>query len=200
VRDEVASRIGDRVVGEHPELATGEAAVEDAVTHEIVSDPAFQTAFRASAAHLHRVVFSDADTEASLVVAGSGEALRRELLVRMPELHGRLARIADPPLMTIGTNAREHELRALAPPAADADVPLTIAFALAGLALLGLGAARVGGPRTAVWAGALAVAAAGLLLPFLVAARTHLRRRREAAMEAELQEIVAEGQAERLHR
>jgi hypothetical protein len=45
------------------------------------------------------------------------------------------------------------------------------------------------------WKLLLAVAAAGLLLPILVGVRTHLRRRREAAMEAELQEIVAEGRA-----
>jgi hypothetical protein len=45
------------------------------------------------------------------------------------------------------------------------------------------------------WKLLAAVAAAGLLLPFLVAARTHMRRRREAAMEAELQEMVSEARA-----
>ncbi|MFL5866318.1 MAG: hypothetical protein ACJ766_04370 [Thermoleophilaceae bacterium] len=40
------------------------------------------------------------------------------------------------------------------------------------------------------------VTGVGLLLPFLVVARTHMRRRRELEMEAELQEIVAEGRAE----
>ena len=40
------------------------------------------------------------------------------------------------------------------------------------------------------------VTGVGLLLPFLVVARTHMRRRRELEMEAELQEIVAEGRAD----
>ena len=46
------------------------------------------------------------------------------------------------------------------------------------------------------WKLLAAVAAAGLLLPFLVAARTHMRRRREAEMEAELQEMLAEARAD----
>jgi hypothetical protein len=45
------------------------------------------------------------------------------------------------------------------------------------------------------WKLLAAVALGGLLLPFLAAARVHMRRRREAEMEAELQEIVAEGRA-----
>ena len=160
VRDEIAARIGERVTAEHPQVSPGEPAVEDAVADQVATDPALRAAFRASAAHLHRVVFSDAGAEASLVIAGSGQAFRRELLIRTPALRGRLGPVGDPPLLTIGTNAREHDLRELAPRAADADVPLTIAFALAGLTLLGAGAARMGAARAGVWAGALTVAAA----------------------------------------
>lgn len=163
VRDEVAARIGARVVADQPELATGEAAVEDAVASGIANDLAFHAAFRTSAAQLHRALFSDADAQASFVVAGSGEALRQQLEGRMPAM-GPLPPIADPPLMTLGTNEREHALRELAPVADDLDVPLTIVLGVAGLALLGAGVARAGDRRRGVWAGCLTVAAVGGLL------------------------------------
>jgi hypothetical protein len=159
VRQEIAARIGARVVADRPQLTSGEPAVEDAVADGLTFDLAFHAAFRASAANLHHVLFSDANAGAALVVAGSGREIRAQLRDRMPPGSGRLPRIADPPLMTIGTNEREHALRKLAPLAADLDVPLTIAFALAGLALLGAGAAGSG--RRGLWAGGLAVAAAG---------------------------------------
>ena len=102
-------------------------------------DLAFHAAFRTAAVQLHHELFNDADGKASLVVAGSGAALRQELQDRMPALAGRLPQFGDPPLMSIGSNSREHALRRLAPVARDLALPATILFGVAGLALLALG-------------------------------------------------------------
>lgn len=162
VREEIAARIGARVVADRPELAAGEAAVEDAVADGVASDLAFHAAFHSAAARLHRTLFSDPDAEATLTVAGSGEVLRQQLEERLPGVD--LPRIADPPLITIGSNRSEHGLRELAPTARDLALPLTIAFGIAGLALLGLGIAWAADRRRGVWGGGLTVAAAGGLI------------------------------------
>jgi hypothetical protein len=140
--------------------------VATGITYDLV----FHGAFRSSAARLHHTLFTDAGADGSLTVAGSGKALRRELQNRTADR--RIAPIADPPLMTIGTNPREHALRKLAPLASDLDLPLTIAFAIAGLTLLGLGIARAGDRRRGFWGAGLAVAAAaGLIAAGVTAAR-----------------------------
>jgi hypothetical protein len=161
VRDELGARIGERVVAERPELAPGEAVLEDAVTSGITRDPAFQTAFRTAAARMHHALFSDPDAEASLRIAGSGAALRAELRRRMPEVARELPRIGDPPLLSVGSTSRERALRKLAPRARELTGPLALALGLAGLALLALAIARATDRRRAVWGSGLAVAAAG---------------------------------------
>jgi hypothetical protein len=161
VRDEIAARVGRRVVAKRPELAAGEAAVEDAVAGNVVNDPAFHAAFRTAAARMHHTIFADADAEAALTVPGSGEALRQALATRMPATAGRIPRLGDPPLMSIGAGSREHRLRELAPPARRLALPLAIAFGVTGLVLLALGFAVAGDRRRGVWGAGLAVAAAG---------------------------------------
>ena len=164
VRDEIAARIGARVVAERPELAPGEAVLEDAVAGGVTRDPAFRTAFRTAAARMHHALFSDAGSEASLRIAGSGAALRAELKDRVPQVAGELPRIGDPPLLTVGSTGRERDLRELAPRVRDLVGPLALAFGLAGLALLALAIGRAGDRRRAVWGSGLAVAAAGGLV------------------------------------
>ncbi len=161
VRDEVASRIGKRVVADRPELAPGEAVLEEAVATGVTLDPAFQTAFRTAAARMHHALFADPDAEASLRIAGSGAALRAELEHRLPNAARVLPRIGDPPLLAVGSSGPERALRELAPRARELTAPLAFGFGLAGLALLALAIARSDDRRRAVWGSGLAIAAAG---------------------------------------
>jgi len=163
VKQEVAKRFSGRVVALHPELAAATPAIEDAFAVGMGGDPAFRAGFHAAAARLQRAIFTDADADASLVVAGSGATLRKGLAMRLPARAGRLPAIDDVPLMSIGGNPRERLLRKLAPVAGRADLPVMVAFGLAALALLGLGATRAGG-RRGIWGAGLAVAAAGGLI------------------------------------
>lgn len=163
VKQEVARRLSGGVVSVHPELAAATPALEDAFAVGMGGDPAFRAGFHAAAARLQRAIFSDAHADASLVVAGSGTTLREGLAMRLPARAGRLPAIDDPPLMSIGGNPRERLLRKLAPVARRADLPIVLAFGLAALALLGLGATRAGG-RRGIWGAGLAVAAAGGLI------------------------------------
>ena len=135
--------------------------LEDAIAIRVAADPAFDAAFRTGAARMHHTLFSDADGEASLVVAGSGAAVRRELEARIPALEGRVPRLGDPTLMSIGSDRRERALRAVAPPARDLTPRLTIVFGIAGLALLALALARAPSRRRGVWGAGLMVAAVG---------------------------------------
>ena len=162
VRQEVAARIAARVVVERPSLTGDEAAVEDAANAVVTGDPDFAPAFRAAAAQMHESLFSDADADGSLRVDGSGAALRAEL-ERLPGW-GAIPDIEDPWLMAIDSAGAERALRAAAPPARALAIPLTIAFALAGLALLALGIARAATRRRGVWAAGISVAAGGGLL------------------------------------
>jgi hypothetical protein len=107
---------------------------------------------------MHHTLFSDADAQASLTVAGSGAALQKELGRRLGTA---VPRIADPPLMSIGANRGEHALRELAPPARRLALPLTIIFGLAGLALLVLSVALARDRRRGIWGVGLAIAAVG---------------------------------------
>jgi hypothetical protein len=157
MRQAVAERVAGRVVAARPELTADQPALEDSAFALTAGLP-FQLAFQTSAARLHQVLFADAGTPASFIVAGSGAGLRQELESRMA---GDVPRLSDQSLMAIGTNDREHALRELAPRARRADLPLTIGFAIAGLALLALAVALAGTRRRGVWAAALAVAAAG---------------------------------------
>jgi hypothetical protein len=161
VRDEIAARLGRRVVADRPELAADEAAVEDAAANGVVDDLAFHAAFRTAAARMHHTLFHDADADASLTVTGSGEALRQALAMRVLAVAGLLPRFGDPPLMSVGANRREHTLRELAPPARRLALPLAIGFGSAGLVLLTLGFALAGDRRRGAWGAGLAVAAAG---------------------------------------
>jgi hypothetical protein len=164
VRDEIGARVGARVVAERPELAAGEAAVEDAVAEGVTTDLAFHAAFHTAAARWHHGLLSDADGDVPFVVAGSGATLRQELVARMPALSGRLPRLGDPPLMSIGGDGDEHALRELAPVARDLALPATILAGLAGLALLALGVVAWPDRRRGLWGAGLAVAAAGGLI------------------------------------
>jgi len=83
VRQDLGARVAMRVVEKRPELMRGQSAIEEAATIEAETNPAFGTEFRAAAAHLHHVLFTDANADASLRVIGSGAALR-ERLRQMP--------------------------------------------------------------------------------------------------------------------
>ncbi len=166
IREEAGTRTGAAVVAMRPELARSETAVEEAATSE-ANDPAYDHAFRTSAARLHYTLFSNAEADALLRVDGSGAALR----ARLREIRGweHMAPIDDVSLLMVGTSGFEGALRSLAPPARDGALPLTIVFGGAGLALLVLGLARA--QRRAWCAGMTVAAAAGLVAMGATAAR-----------------------------
>jgi hypothetical protein len=149
------------MASQRPELSPGEPLIEDAVAEAVTADPAFHAAFRAGAVQLHRSLFGDAETHASLVVGGSGAMLRRELQHRLPRSEVAVPRMDDVPLFTIGTDGREGSLRRLVPPVADVTPPLAIVLAIVGFGLLALAVVRERDHRRAVWGAGLAVAAAG---------------------------------------
>jgi hypothetical protein len=157
VREEVGARIGTRLANERPELAADEPMIGDAVAGTVAADPAFQTAFRDGAVRLHGSMFGDPDDAASMIVAGSGAMVRAELRSRGAEP----PQLEDVPLFTLGAEGSQGVLLRLAPPARDVTLPLSIALAIAGFALLALAVARERDHRRAVWAAGLAVAAAG---------------------------------------
>jgi hypothetical protein len=164
VESEAAARIADRAVGEHPELAVGEAAIEDAVLSGVIEDPSFAPAFRTAAARMHRAIFDDRDAPAELTIPGSGAALRAELVDRLPFLAPRIPRIADAPVLAVRRSGPEGTLRRLAPPAAALAGPVTAALALAGLVFLLVAVAVASDRRHAVWGAGLSVAATGGLV------------------------------------
>jgi hypothetical protein len=161
VREEVAARIAMRVVQAEPRLAGGAAAVEDAAG-SLIDTQEFRGAYWTAAVHLHRVLFADGDAEASLAVADSGADLRRRLEA-LPGW-GAVPAIEDPSLLAIQPAGPEGALRELAPVAADVTLPLTIAFAALGAALLGFGIVRAATRRRGVWAAGITIATAGGLL------------------------------------
>jgi hypothetical protein len=161
VREEVGARIGGRLSNEHPELSPGEPLIEDAVAESVTADPAFQAAFRDGAARLHAGLFGDAQAEASMIVDGSGATLRRELQRRLPGDRVDVPRMEDVTLFSVSGDGREGTLRRLAPVVADVTMPLSIALAILGLALLAIAVVREREHRRAVWGAGLAVAAAG---------------------------------------
>jgi hypothetical protein len=75
-----------------------------------------------------------------------------------------MPQLDDLPLLTLDAHGRAGILRALAPPAKDLALPLTIVCGLAGLALLALGVARTGSRRRAIWCAGMTVAAAAGVL------------------------------------
>jgi len=162
VRQDLGARVATRVVEKRPELMRGQSAIEEAATIEAATNPAFGTEFRAAAAHLHHVLFTDANADASLRVSGSGAALR-ERLRQMPGWE-KLPPLKDPSLLAIETSGREGALRSLAPPARALALPATIVFGIAGIALLALGIMRAPDRRRGIWAGGITVAAAAGLL------------------------------------
>ena len=161
VRQEAGARISRHMASQRPELSPGEPMIADAVSEAVTADPAFQAAFRDGAVQLHANLFGDPEAEASMIVAGSGAMLRRELQHRLARGEVDVPRMDDVPLFTFGVDGREGTLRRLVPAAADAVVPLSIALAIAGFALLAFAVVRAGEHRRAVWGAGLAVAAAG---------------------------------------
>ena len=162
VREEIASRMAARVIEDQPELARGEDAITEAANAQVATDPSFAPGFRAAALEIHPSLVSDADADATLRVAGSGAALRQRL-ERLPGWHS-LDAIPDPWLIRVDPQGRAAKLRALGPPAHAAALPLTIVFAIAGVALLALGIARAPDRRRGIWSAGITVAmAAGVL-------------------------------------
>jgi hypothetical protein len=161
VRDEIGKRMAARVIEDRPQLARGEDAITEAASAQ-ARTASFEPAFRAAALHMQRTLFADADTDATLRVAGSGAALRRRL-AELPNWQS-LSAIEDPALISLRPTGRTGRLRKLAPLASAAALPVTIAFAVAGFALLGLGIARTPDHRRGVWAAGMTVAMAGGLL------------------------------------
>jgi hypothetical protein len=161
VRHEVGARIGSRLASDRPELSPGEQMMEDAVAESVTADPTFQQAFRDGAARLHRALFADPDAEASMTVAGSGAMLTAELRRRIPQQRTDVPRMHDVPLFSIGGDGSERTARRIAPAARDVAFPLSLALAIAGLALLAIAVIREPDHRRTVWGAGLAVAAAG---------------------------------------
>jgi hypothetical protein len=164
VDEEIGARVGAEIVTDHPRLAPAQAALEDAVADRVARDPAFRAEFRAATVRLHRAVFADANADASLVLRGSGAAVRRGMADRMHVPLSDVPSFEDLKLLSIGGNRREHALRELAPSARDLALRLTIGFGIAGLGLLAVGFARAPDRRSGTWSAALAVAAAGGLV------------------------------------
>ena len=161
VRIEVGTRIGSRLANGRPELSAGEQMIEDAVAEAVTADPAFQSAFRDGAARLYESLFVHGEAEAAMTVTGSGAMLRAELRRRMPGPRVDVPRLEDVPLFTLGAEGRERTVRRLAPPARDLTLPLSIALAIIGFALLAVAVVRERDHRRAAWGAGLAVAAAG---------------------------------------
>lgn len=168
VRHEVAARLVDHTIAEHPELTGGGPMLEDAVAGVTV-DRVFASSFRAAAARMHRQLFSSADSPGELRVAGSGAAMRAELSARLPRLDQRLPRLDDPPLLAVEGTGAEGTLRTLAPPARELPLGAMGPLALVGLALIVVAVARERDRRRGLWAAALAVAAAAGLLAAVLA-------------------------------
>jgi hypothetical protein len=164
VQREAAARMADQAVAQHPQLAVGEAAIEDAIVIGVIEDPTFAPAFHAAAAGMHRGIFDDADAPAALTIPGSGAALRAELVDRLPFLAPRIPRIADAPVLAVRDTGPEGVLRTMAPPAAALAGPATAALGLAGVLFLLVALVVARDRRHAVWAAGLAVAAAGGLV------------------------------------
>ena len=164
VRDEVAARLADGTIAEHPELAGSPAAVEDAIRAGVTEEAAFAGAYRVGAARLHRGLFGSGDAPAELAVPESGAALRAALAERVPQLERRLGPVGDPPLLVVRGAGAEGALRTLAPRARELPGAAMAALALAGLVLLVAAVARQRDRRRGVWAAALAVAASGGLI------------------------------------
>jgi hypothetical protein len=164
IDEEIGARVAKDIVTDHPRLASGQVALEDAVADRVARDPAFRAEFRSATVRLHRALFTDADADASLVLRGSGAAVRRGMADRLHVPLSDVPSFEDLTLLSIGGNRREHALRELAPPARDLALRLTIGFAIVGLGLLALGFARAPDRRTGAWSAGLAVAAAGGLV------------------------------------
>jgi hypothetical protein len=161
VRREVALRLGERLVAEHPELRGAERAVAAAVA-DAVRDPRFDAAFRAGVADMHAALF-DGGRPVSLELPGT-MAMVRAAADRAPATRGLLERelaAADaPPLITLGSGGvLERELRRAAP-AAGGIATLWPAALVLGLGLLAFAVVREPGRRS-LRAAALAAAAAG---------------------------------------
>lgn len=160
VRSEAAVRIAARVVADRPQLWGSEPLLRSALEDAVVGRAEFHGAFRAGAGRLHHALFEDRDAEASLTVAGTGAALRAELVRRSPALARRLPALGDPPLLTVGYGAGERSLRDAAPAARALTAAAPGALALAVL-LLAVAALRGPDRRRGVWVAGLTVAAAG---------------------------------------
>jgi hypothetical protein len=161
VRVELGTRIGSRLAKGRPELSAGQQMIEDAVAEAVTADPAFQSAFRDGAVRLHESLFRDREAEAAMTVTGSGAMLRAELQGRVPARRVDVPRLEDVPLFTLGAEGRERTVRRVAPAARDLTLPLSIALAIIGFALLAIAVVRERDHRRAVWRAGLAIAAAG---------------------------------------
>jgi hypothetical protein len=96
-----------------------------------------------------------------MIVDGSGAMVRRELQRRLPQDRLDVPLIDDVPLFSVSGDGGEGTLRRVAPAVAAVTLPLSIALAIVGLALLVLAVVRERQHRRAVWGAGLAVAAAG---------------------------------------
>src|SRR4051794_11535836 len=162
VRQEAATRLATHIIEKDPRLTRAEEAINEASSAEVENDPTFAAGFRTAALDLHASLFSSDDGAATLRVAGTGGAIgqRAQDLEHWPSLPA----IQDPALLSIETSGFEGALQAIAPRARAVALPVTIVFALAGLALLALGIARAPTRRRGVWAAGITVAAAAGLL------------------------------------
>jgi hypothetical protein len=159
VADEIATRFATGVIQRSPGLVTLRPALEAAAA-DVVQSPRFAAEFGAGVRELHRGVFTGSDPRPSLHVPGMAAQVQAALAQRTPVLALRLPRAANPSLMSIGGNGRERALLRAAPHAAALArlAPIALVLGLLGLLLVALTA---GDRRRGLWAGGVALAAAG---------------------------------------
>jgi hypothetical protein len=158
VRDEIATRIGDRLVAAHPELAE-RRPVLDVAAAALVADPAFAAEFHRGAARMQRALFHDGGAVVRLAVPGAGEELRWAVAARSATT-ARAVPPVDPELLTLGGGRLETGLRDAAPLARRL-AGLRIPALLLGALLLTAAVLRAPTRRRGLRRAAMAVAAVG---------------------------------------
>jgi hypothetical protein len=158
VDDEIADRIGQRLVNLNPQLA-GRRPVLDAAARDLVAWPGFANEFHDGVAAMHRALFGDPHEPVHLLIPGAGQELRV-----MVENHSNGSAGAVPAtdleLLQLGGGPLENTLRRAAPVARSVSRLAPFAF-VAGLVLLTLAVLRAPTRRRGLRRAAMALAGVG---------------------------------------
>jgi hypothetical protein len=158
VDDEIAARIAERILLQHPELA-GRRPVLDAAAHDLVSTPAFAQEFHSGVAAMHHALFADSSEPVRLVTPGAGGDLLNQIEMHSTATAREVPR-ADPELLQLGGGRLETGLRKAAPVARSLAQLAPFAF-VAGLVLLTLAVLRAPTRRRGLRRAAMALASVG---------------------------------------